>query len=153
MPLICNKIKKTVNRLLQPLFDLSLFWKVGIVIGTCVIVNTLIALNFFDRFNTIKGYLENEPFYSYKSLAQEGLLVIKGLAQRDKSKAERAVELTHLRELAWIGLKGGVYEYNGTEVVRIYRVIHDKALQTHLERIRDLSDEPLGFNATILTPP
>ncbi len=152
MPLICNKIKKTVNRLLQPLFDLSLFWKVGIVIGTCVIVNTLIALNFFDRFNTIKSYLENEPFYSYKSLAQEGLLIIKGLAQWDKSEAEKAVELTHLRELAWIGLKGGVYECNGTEVVRIYRVIHDKALQVHLERIRDLSNEPLGFNATALTP-
>ena len=152
MALACNRLKETARYTLQPIFDMSLFWKVGIIIGTCVIVNTLIVLNFTHRFKTIKEHLEYEPFYSYKSLAQEGLLIIKGLSQPQKSDTEKVLELTRLRELAWIGLKGGVYESNGTEVVRIHRVAHDRNLLAHLQRIKELSEEPLSFDATILAP-
>lgn len=127
--------KCLLSRLFGPFLNLSLFWKIGFIIAACVATNTLIAFYFYFQLHTLKASFEATSFYAYKTLAQEGVLVAKVLREGGlgPEKTEEFRELA--QRLAKIGLKGGYYEKDGVELVRIMRPSADPFLREALKKV------------------
>jgi len=93
-----------VKWLARRIADLSLFWKVGFIIGVCLLVNTFLAFYFHHQFERLRSYLEKHPFFTYQALALEGLLLVEKARALSPADPQRAVLEERLKALAREGL-------------------------------------------------
>ncbi len=130
-----------IARIFCRILNLSLLWKVGAVIGACVIINTLIAFYFYTEFSTLKAYIQKSPYLSYKALAQEGLW----LSQRLKASSEvseRTYLTVQIKSLAQVGLKGGTYERDLWTLLQVQHPLEDPKIRELLEAIYQNPEDP-----------
>ena len=144
-----NLLSTLFFRWLGPLFNLSLFWKVGVVIGSCVLVNTVIAHTFYNQLNELKDTVEDASIYDYKCLVHESTLLLERLKHLEKADPEFMLTVSSIRDLGWIGLRGGIYERDGEEIITITHPVKDPDIIWHLKKIRELTREPLSVGDNI----
>ncbi|QJA06065.1 GGDEF domain-containing protein [Thermosulfurimonas marina] len=96
-------------RYIQPILDLSLFWKMGMVIGACVLVSFIMAgILYFELQKLYTGF-EFSPGYKYELLAQEGLRLLERMEKSPENSEEYLRNLLELRTLLKAGMAGGIY--------------------------------------------
>ncbi len=120
----------------------SLFWKVGVIIGLCVVVNSLVAFYFFAELNRLKRHLEEAPFYSYKSLAEEGLLLLAKSEALPPDSPERLLIKEKLRQLILVGIRGGIYEGENGLVIRVLKPATFREMERKLRVIMEDPEAP-----------
>ncbi|HFC97303.1 MAG TPA: GGDEF domain-containing protein [Thermosulfurimonas dismutans] len=140
-------------KFLRPLnwiLNRSLFWKVGFIIGVCVLVNSLIAFYFFTKLNFLGRHLEQAPFYSYKTLVQEGLRLLQKEEALPPDSPRRLLLREKIRELARVGLKGGTFEGENGLTIQILRPVTYPPARQALQRILKHPEGP-GVRAALET--
>ncbi len=104
----------------QPVVNISLFWKMGIVIGACVVVNFLMAGYLYYKLKKMYHHLQLSLGYKYELLAQEGLKQLKELERLSPKSKEFSLKLATVEYLVKSALLGGAYEEGAGEYV--YRI-------------------------------
>ncbi|MBX6424009.1 GGDEF domain-containing protein [Thermosulfurimonas sp. F29] len=104
-----DRLGKKLWELLEPLLRLSLFWKMGVVIGACVVVNSIMAIYLYYQLKRTYFHLIDSPGYIYESMAREGLLYLENLKHLNPSSPDFVYNLSVLEIMLRHAVKGGVY--------------------------------------------
>ncbi len=106
----CEKVRGKLFQLFSPIFNLSLFIKMGIVIFACICVNSMISLYLYFQLKQVYHHSDIAPYDRYEALSQIALrkigLIIEGQKIPDFETTTRLKELHSLLEA---GSKGGVF--------------------------------------------
>ncbi len=100
---LCPKPRGLLYRLFKPLFDLSLFLKMGLVIVACVCITSLFSFYLYTQLHQLYQQQEEMDYYPYMVAAQVCLRSLHGYERRG-GKA-----LLPCGEAVKAGLKGGPF--------------------------------------------
>ena len=112
-----------------------------------MLVNSLVAFYFFTELNNLKRHIEETPFYSYKTLAQEGLLLLAKKEALPPRSPERLLVEEKLRQLVRVGIKGGVYEGENGLVIRVLKPASFREIVENLKKILEDPGAPQARKA------
>ncbi len=106
----CEKVRSKLFQLFTPIFNLSLFVKMGIVIFACICVNSMISFYLYSQLKNIYERSDIEPYDRYETLAQIALreiAVIIAVEEKDTKKTSEAA--ARLNNLLMAAVKGGSF--------------------------------------------